>query len=361
MTKSRDVETMRKIFAEKGYNLLSLLYKNNKQPLIFEKNGYYFVNTYNGFIKTDNPKKWGINNPFSLYNLQKYIYEQGWDCKIISQQYDYEKITLLCACGNTYTISLHNLITSQQYRCPKCGRKRMVIAHTKQDYLETFSKYGLTIIGEYKNVKEHVDCITRDGYKIRVSEYNLRNYGKRLLPFHSSNPYTIENIHHYIKANNIPCTLVSTEYINHDTPIELKCICGNIYTSTWDLLQRGINEYCPACSVKISRLEEKTVSWLEEHDIRYYREYKFEDCKDKRVLPFDFYLPDYQICIECQGIQHYKNVGFFKNQYKYVKFHDEIKQKYCQINGIIYLDIPYTAYETDEYEDILSQIILAED
>lgn len=67
------IEEKRKIFKQRGYNLLSKEYTNNKQYLLFEKDGYKYYNTYNGFIKTDNFKKWSENNPYSIENINLYF------------------------------------------------------------------------------------------------------------------------------------------------------------------------------------------------------------------------------------------------------------------------------------------------
>ena len=42
-----------------------------------------------------------------------------------------------------------------------------------------------------------------------------------------------------------------------------------------------------------------------ENNIKYKRQYKFDNCKNKYKLRFDFYLPDYNIAIEYDGKQHY--------------------------------------------------------
>ena len=42
-------------------------------------------------------------------------------------------------------------------------------------------------------------------------------------------------------------------------------------------------------------------------------QHRFKDCVDKIPLPFDFYLPDYNTCIEFNGIQHYKPKEYFDN------------------------------------------------
>lgn len=61
---------------------------------------------------------------------------------------------------------------------------------------------------------------------------------------------------------------------------------------------------CPKCNKSKG---EKIISWfLDKKNINYEEQKKFDGCKNKSHLLFDFYLPDYNLCIEFQGIQHYK-------------------------------------------------------
>lgn len=50
----------------------------------------------------------------------------------------------------------------------------------------------------------------------------------------------------------------------------------------------------------------------------------------------DFYLPDYNIAIECQGIQHFKPIKYFggNKHFEYVKKLDNTKYKLCEKQGI---------------------------
>ena len=90
----RKIEEMRVLFKQRGYNLLSDEYVGNKSPLVFEKDGYKYQNTYNGFIKTDNPKKWGVNNPFSMSNLALWLKIEGATCELLSDKYDRKNVAL---------------------------------------------------------------------------------------------------------------------------------------------------------------------------------------------------------------------------------------------------------------------------
>lgn len=82
---------------------------------------------------------------------------------------------------------------------------------------------------------------------------------------------------------------------------------------------------------------------------------KFDNCKYKNKLPFDFYLPDYNICIEYDGLQHYESIEYFggEKNYKLRIEKDKIKTKYCQDNNIILERIIYSDNIIEKLENIL--------
>ena len=103
---------------------------------------------------------------------------------------------------------------------------------------------------------------------------------------------------------------------------------------------------CPHCVLHHSRGENDVYDWLIANKIDFITQKKFTDCRDKRPLPFDFYLPEYNICIEYQGRQHYKfekNSQYCKTKEEYlsVKQHDKIKREYCLKNNIKLFEINY--------------------
>ena len=85
--------------------------------------------------------------------------------------------------------------------------------------------------------------------------------------------------------------------------------------------------------------------WLkDDNKINFLPQHRFKDCKYKNTLPFDFYLPEHNICIEYNGVQHYEYRKFFhrtKNALSIQQLKDNIKKQYCDINGISLLIIKY--------------------
>lgn len=109
---------------------------------------------------------------------------------------------------------------------------------------------------------------------------------------------------------------------------------------------------CPIC--RESKGETQIAKWLDDNGIKYIRQHRFPDCKFKLPLPFDFYLPKYNTCIEYQGIQHFKPRSKFGGvkEFEKIKERDMIKVKYCNEKGISLLVISYL----DDYNRLLNTL-----
>lgn len=109
---------------------------------------------------------------------------------------------------------------------------------------------------------------------------------------------------------------------------------------------------CPFCQTE-SKGELRIKKWLEDNNLSFEREYTFNDCKNKRLLPFDFYVED-KYLIEYDGEQHFKKRNdstedHFQRQLK----NDNIKNKYCKDKNIPLIRISYK--EFNEIDKILNK------
>ena len=80
-------------------------------------------------------------------------------------------------------------------------------------------------------------------------------------------------------------------------------------------------------------MENEIETLLIDNNIRFIREKKFDWLKNKRSLSLDFYLPEYNMAIECQGIQHFDNKSFFSKNSNLIE-NDIIKNRVCKEHGI---------------------------
>ena len=113
-----NIEEVRNKFLENGYNLLTKTYKSNKDMLEFEKDGYIYYNSYNGFTRAYNPKKWSISNPYSIQNLNLFFKENGNTCRVLSKEYSgyYPGIIpMRIIRRNTTCFTYYTLMTNPQF------------------------------------------------------------------------------------------------------------------------------------------------------------------------------------------------------------------------------------------------------
>jgi len=105
---------------------------------------------------------------------------------------------------------------------------------------------------------------------------------------------------------------------------------------------------CPQCNE--SKGERQIRLWLEQNHIEHEYQKRFDGCRYKLPLPFDFWLPQQKMCIEYDGIQHFEEgIGnFFQGQYTFTRKmwkslseRDDIKSQWCLENNIKLLRIAY--------------------
>lgn len=101
---------------------------------------------------------------------------------------------------------------------------------------------------------------------------------------------------------------------------------------------------------------------MEDNKIEYEYQKRFDWLKP---LSLDFYLPKYNIAIECQGEQHFKIVDFFGGEegFKRQVERDVLKRKLCEeheVNLLYYSDKKYECgYELlTETKEILDKILV---
>ena len=169
---------------------------------------------------------------------------------------------------------------------------------------------------------------------------NLRLRNK----FGKSNKDFIEEAH---KVHNYFYNYSQTNYLNRQTNVDIICPEHGVFS------QRPCHHLnysgCPIC--KSSKGEKRITSYLVANNIKYIPQYTFEGCiGKKKKLPFDFYLPDYNLCVEFDGLQHSDNKHFHFNsngkveneKYKITVENDTKKNIYCMENKIGLLRIKYT-------------------
>ena len=232
--------------------------------------------------------------------------------------------------------------------CPKC-------AGNAKKTTESYIKELEIINPNIEVVEEYSGANTRILHKCKIDRHEwmitpanvLLGRGCPKCKSHKLSDMFVKSHNAYVEQlSSVNSDLeVIEEYKNAKTPILHRC---KVDGYEWKIAPSNVlsGQGCPRCQE--SKGEREIRQWLESNNITYIYQKPFEDCKDKKSLPFDFYIPNYNLCIEYDGEQHFEPVDFSGKgkdyaleQFSLTQYHDSIKTKYCQDNNIKLLRIPY--------------------
>lgn len=260
-----------------------------------------------------------------------------------------EKITLFCEDHGEFKQTIHNHFNIGN-NCPKCSKKEFKL---NEDFIDMIKNHGIELIS-YK------------GYK-KLSTFKCEKHGIFEKDFENVKRYGCSHCSKYKKYNNNKNNFIKKSKMKWGGLInfDYKKLVYNgmskkmkIYSDDtgWieQVAQNHINGFLP----KSSSGEIIIKKILENLKINYIEQKTFDDCKNLIKLRFDFYLPDYNICIEYNGIQHYKPIDFFggENRYKSQMINDEIKNKYCILNNIKLIVISYKDNIIDKINETYAEL-----
>ena len=281
-----------------------------------------------------------------------YEYFTSQEYELISKEYinAHQKLQYKCPNGHIHEMTWNNFQRGK--RCPECRdeKLRKERKHDKNKIIEAFKKEGYTVISDYYNARTPIKYICPNGHENECSYDNWMK-GNRC-PECLKNIWNIEKASKYFAERGYE--LLEKEYINYSTPMKVKCPNNHITYKTMGTFYAG-----HGCNLCNNHKKEKAINdILIAFNLEFEREKRFKDCRDSKPLPFDFYIPSLNVCIEYDGEQHYKPIDFTSKGKDVAEKHfvsqqrrDEIKTKFCENNNIKLIRIPY--WEFDNAEDIL--------
>ena len=281
------------------------------------------------------------------------------------------KVKIRCnICNTEFWQTPNNHLNGQG--CPKCKLNKL--KYNQQKTFEDFVADAIKVHGDiYEYVKDTYDgakhktkilCKRCNKYFYQTPDKHLCGHGCPKCNVLENHKKQLKPLSQFLKEvkqiHGDKYDYSKVEYLGRNIPILIKCNeCGKIFKMRPFQHLRG--QGCLYCHKIMSKGERKIAKLLKKYNVEYITQKRFEDCKDKHCLPFDFYLPDYNICIEYQGKQHYglstlfdKTVKSFEERQK----RDQIKREYCKNHNIKLIEIRYDENIEEKLElEILNKII----
>ncbi len=264
------------------------------------------------------------------------VHGNKYDYSLVDYKNNKTKVKIICSIHGIFEQISRNHLKGNG--CPKCEitkRSSGIEEFIKKSEIIHYNKYDYSLV-KYKNNYTKVKIIC-PVHGIFLQTPNSHTTGNGCPKCAGKNKKTEDfiteskNIH----GNKYDYSLI--DYKNAMKKIKLICPIHGIFEQTPN--NHLSKKYgCPLC--KESKGEQKIAIYMDEYNIPYERQYRFEKLPN---LPFDFYIKTKNLCIEFDGMQHYGPVEFFGGYENFIiiQKNDNIKNKFCKENNINLLRIKY--------------------
>lgn len=330
------ISKSKKIFNNKyDYSKVKYVNSNIKVQITCPEHGDFYQTPLSHLKGYECPKCMKIKNKKKIQERQTKKIKK---CNI---KYDFQKmdyvdiktpIVVVCPEHGEFWISPHSLIKG--CGCPKCNKthkkttEEFIIAakkihNDKYDYSKT----------NYINAHTKVCIICPEhGEFWQKANSHLNGQGCSFCA-HKVGKHKEKFSKRFIeKAKMVhgeKYDYSKVEYINNTTKV---CIICPEHGEFWQVPSYHNNgNGCPKCSM--SWLERDIMLFLEKNNYTYEYQKKF---KWLNRMTLDFFIPDYNIAIECQGEQHFRAINYFGGveKLKTQQKRDEKKRRLCEKNNI---------------------------
>ena len=398
------------------YSLVNYINSQIKVKIICPEHGIFEMKPNNHTQKSGCPKcKGELIRKLKVKNVEQFILDakkihgDKYDYSLVDYKKSHDKIKIICTEHGIFEQKPNNHLNGQN--CPKC------INNNFKSSTEEFIKKAKDIHGDkydyslvnYKNNKTNVKIIcdgiiyeqspkshlkgidlkhiTKNEFIEKSKKTHGDKYDYSLVEFKTTNDY-IKIIcpkhgifeqrmaSHYnngcnkcaeedrkltteefikrankIHENKYDYSLVN--YTSAHNKIEIICPKHGIFEQTPNS-HTNSKQGCPICNE--SKGEREIRLFLKHNKIKYKQQKRFKKCKNSKLLPFDFYLPEYNYCIEFDGKQHFEAIEFFGGEefFRYRQENDKIKNEYCHNNNIRLIRIKYDENITEKLSLIFS-------
>lgn len=344
------IKRAKKVHGDKyNYSKVNYVNANEKVCIICPIHGEFWQKPYDHLIKKGCPKcaSKGVT-------VEEFIRR----AKIVhGDKYDYSKVifinmsTKVCiVCPKHGEFWQTPTVHLQGYGCKRCS---IELVHEKQKKTtEKFIEDAKKIHGdkydyskvEYINNRTKVCVICpKHGEFLITPDTHLGGKGCRECGYETVSKLKGVPFNEFVKRANI---IHNNKYFYDEETYKncsykMKMICP-IHGEFWQTPDHHLHGTgCPFC--KESKLEKNINKLLSDNGLSFERQKRF-DWLGKQSL--DFYLPQYNVGIECQGIQHYKQVPKF-GDIEITKQRDKRKKQLCEEHNVKLLYFADEKYEDD--------------
>ncbi len=286
-----------------------------------------------------------MNKKYDLDFVLKFLAEK--DLKLIDKEYISvsKPLNIECNQGHTFVRNLDKLL-NRQSKCPTC-RVKVQKEHTAK---KICSKYNFKYLS-YNHGSNNINCVCPKGHQIIKTVESFRPGRESSckecarLKHIKTRSHSFEYVKEFITSKGED--LVSTEYVNSDGILKVKCVNNHVYDIRFNNFSKG--HRCPNCFYKketecrniIEELTGKKFIKVRPNFLKY----------ETKNLELDGYCEELNLAFEYDGEQHFFPFTNWGGQSRLDKdqARDRFKDIKCQENNIKLLRIPYSIKDKRKY------------
>jgi len=332
------------------YSLVKYENTHTKVKIICKKHGIFIQSPNSHLMNHGCPKCYGNDKKTTddFIKESKEVHDNRYDYSLVEYVNIITKVKIICKEHGMFEQKPVKHLNKQG--CPKCGIdiRKVKMTKSSKDFIKESkevhgNRYDYSLVkynGSSINVK--IICKEHGIFKqkpvVHINGGGCKKCANIIISKSLTQDENIviekfKNIH----SNKYDYSLV--DYKSSTKKVKIICKEHGMFEQIPNSHLQGVG--CPRCYN--SKGEEKIRNYLKNNNLIYKEQHKFNECRNILPLKFDFYLPEYNMCIEYDGEQHFKRYRFEKDDNKLLERQkrDNIKTLYCEKNNIYLLRIKY--------------------
>lgn len=299
-----------------GYRWISGEYSNNRSPMVVAcANNHEFETFWAKLQRHGCPHcKKGVKIPYAEVSARTQLL----GFRLLTPESDYlnrrQKLEWYCKSGHHFTMTLRNLLRGGQ--CPICADRYWTLGEVKA----IAERRGYRVLdSDWVGVNHKLDLVCPQHHEFRMSFFEF-NRGRNC---RDCQRYSLEEIQKAFEVKGY--RVLSTEYLNSKTPVEVQCAKGHTWNVIWNSFQSGAN--CPSCQV--NRPEQELQDFLAQVGVEV-------QSRNRVVLngkELDLYCPENKLAIEHCGLYFHSSTVLGLRDPHPTTYHQR-KMRLCRERGI---------------------------
>jgi hypothetical protein len=285
------------------------------------------------------------------------VHNNFYDYSLVDYKKSKLKVIIICPIHGIFEQRPNDHLGGQG--CPDCGGTNRLSIEKIKEKANIIHKntYDYSLFTGYTSQQDRIEiiCLTHGIFIQKINnhlngrkcKYCAKNVKKTEKQFEDGANIIHNNLYDYSLS----------DYVDAKTEVIIICKKHGEFSQSPNSHLSGHG--CPVCNE--SRGEVYVSKILDKYNIKYIREHKLyhEKYAPTYSLKGDFYLPELNIIIEYNGIQHYKALKFFGGEkgLEKNKKRDKIKELICEDSNIRLIKISYKYNTYKKIEEKLKNIL----